>query len=116
MWQQRLFRNGHWWEPSSSVADRKAAFVRTSEAALLYALQFVTPSSGDVLVIRVMVADSETSSPGVVKRKIGELRVVDLRNELERRQLDKTGVKALLLDRLSKVNPVAGTVAIELDM
>jgi len=44
-----------------------------------------------------MVADGDT-----VKRKIRELRVVELRNELENRGLDKTGVKALLVDRLTK--------------
>ena len=46
-----------------------------------------------------MVADGDT-----VKRKIRELRVVELRNELENRGLDKTGVKALLVDRLTKVH------------
>jgi hypothetical protein len=44
-----------------------------------------------------MDADSE-------KRKLTELRVVDLRAELERRNLDKTGVKAVLIERLQKVS------------
>jgi hypothetical protein len=43
-----------------------------------------------------MASDSE-------KRKLVDLRVVDLRAELERRNLDKTGVKAVLIERLQKV-------------
>lgn len=36
-------------------------------------------------------------------KRLTELRVIDLKNELERRGLDKTGNKAALLERLSKV-------------
>ncbi|XP_053979189.1 SAFB-like transcription modulator isoform X2 [Hylaeus anthracinus] len=38
----------------------------------------------------------------VERKKLTELRVIDLKTELERRGLDKTGNKAALLDRLSK--------------
>ena len=37
-------------------------------------------------------------------RKLKDLRVVDLRRELENRGLDKNGVKAVLTERLQKVN------------
>nr|CAD7438582.1 unnamed protein product [Timema bartmani] len=43
-----------------------------------------------------MASDSE-------KRKLTELRVVDLRSELEKRDLDKNGVKAVLIERLEKI-------------
>lgn len=36
-------------------------------------------------------------------RKICDLKVPELRSELEKRDLDKTGVKAILLERLQKV-------------
>lgn len=37
-------------------------------------------------------------------RKISDLKVPELRSELEKRDLDKTGVKAVLLERLQKAS------------
>ena len=37
-------------------------------------------------------------------KRLTELRVIDLKTELEKRGLDKTGNKAALLERLSKVS------------
>lgn len=39
----------------------------------------------------------------LVKRKISELRVSELRSELEKRKLDNKGLKSTLLQRLQKV-------------
>jgi len=39
-------------------------------------------------------------------RKLNDLRVVDLRAELEKRSLDKTGVKAVLIEKLQKASVV----------
>lgn len=43
-------------------------------------------------------------SETVDSRTICDLKVTELRSELEKRDLDKTGVKAILLERLQKVS------------
>lgn len=40
-------------------------------------------------------------------RKLNDLRVVDLRAELEKRSLDKAGVKAVLIEKLQKVSALS---------
>ncbi|XP_064470472.1 scaffold attachment factor B2-like isoform X2 [Ornithodoros turicata] len=48
-----------------------------------------------------VMASAEDSS--VPKKTLSDLKVVELRNELEKRGLEKTGCKATLVERLSKV-------------
>lgn len=49
-------------------------------------------------------------SQSEVKKTLHELKVNELRNVLEKRGMDKTGIKAILIDRLDQVGTFFGNL------
>lgn len=46
---------------------------------------------------------ASVAGESVAKRKLNDLRVIDIKEQLELRGLERTGVKAALIERLKKV-------------
>ena len=66
---------------------------------------YVHQNSASIRVLAEAPCKMSTESPNTPGKKLSQLRVIDLREELEKRGLEKTGVKAALMERLKKVNP-----------
>ena len=85
----------------SLVAGSEEDAVNAKQQKRVYPPSSSSGGSGASALVAVNMADGEG-------KKLTELRVIDLKTELERRGLDKTGNKAALLERLAKVSVESG--------